>query len=132
MTRELIHGYYNRFNARDWNGLSELLDPEVVHEICQGGVEVGRESFRAFLERMETHYREQVYDVTVMCNEDGSRAAAEFWVEGEYLQTDPPHPEARGQTYRLRVGAFFEITGGRIGRLTNHYNVRQWVAEISK
>ena len=130
MTRDLITSYFARFNARDVDGLLDLLDGEVVHEICQGGREVGRDAFRAFLEHMNRCYQEHVYDVVVMCDEAGTRAAAEFLVEGTYLVTDGAHPAARGQTYTLRAGAFFEIVGGRIGRVTTHYNVQEWLRAI--
>jgi hypothetical protein len=47
---------------------------------------------------------------------DGTRAAAEFVVNGTYLATDEGLPEARGQTYVLPAGGFFGYgTGGSRG-----------------
>jgi steroid delta-isomerase-like uncharacterized protein len=57
--------------------------------------------------------------------------AAEFQLEGEYLLTDSDLPPARGQRYRLRVGAFFDIVDGRIARVTNHYNLADWLQQVS-
>jgi steroid delta-isomerase-like uncharacterized protein len=124
--------YYDRFNARDVEGFLQLLSDNVVHEISQGPVERGKEAFRAFLERMNRCYRERVYDLMVMVSADGSRAAAEFMLEGEYLQTDGDLPPARGQRYTLRVGAFFEFESGKIARVSNHYNLQDWIAQVSQ
>ena len=46
-----------------------------------------------------------------MVDATGTRAAAEFMVEGEYLATDAGLPPARGQRYRLPAGAFFDDRG---------------------
>ena len=61
---------------------------------------------------------------------DGKRAAAEFELSGTYLQTDSDLPPAKGQTYCLRVGTFFEIDGNRIKRVSNHYNLQDWLRQI--
>jgi steroid delta-isomerase-like uncharacterized protein len=127
MTIDLIHRYYDTFNAGDREALLALLDENVAHEINEGGVERGRDAFRAFLTRMDRCYRETVEDLEVFAGSDPSRAAAEFYIRGEYLATDDGLPEASGQTYRLRVGAFFEIHNGLITRVTNHYNLREWL-----
>lgn len=55
---------------------------------------------------MNRCYREELTDMVVMVNEDGTRGAAEFIVNGTYLSTDEGLPEANGQTYRLPAGAF--------------------------
>src|SRR5690606_9567951 len=96
----------------------------------QGGRERGRAAFRAFLDRMAGSYGEQVRDVVVMTTEDGSRAGAEFIVEGEYLADDPGLPRARGQRYVLPGGAFFDISDGRICRVTNYYNLADWLRQV--
>jgi steroid delta-isomerase-like uncharacterized protein len=127
----LLRVYYDRFNARDVEGFLQLLSDDVIHEISQGPTERGKEAFRAFLERMNRCYRERVYDLVIMLGPDGRRAAAEFMLEGEYLQTDGELPPARGQKYTLRVGAFFELEGGKITRVSNHYNLQDWMAQVS-
>ena len=116
---DLVRTYYEIFNRGDREALLALLTEEVVHDINQGASERGREAFRAFLGRMDRCYREQVVELVVMAAADGSRAAAEFFILGSYLQADDGLPPANGQSYRLRVGAFFEIDGGRIARVTN-------------
>ena len=107
-----------------------MLSEDVAHEINEGGVEVGKDAFRAFLQRMDRCYRETVEDLVVF-DGVGNRAAAEFYIRGEYLATDDGLPEAKGQTYRLRVGAFFEARLGKITRVTNYYNLRTWLAQVS-
>jgi hypothetical protein len=38
---------------------------------------------------------------------------------------------ARGQAYVLPAGAFFALRGARIVRITNHYNLGEWVRQVS-
>lgn len=127
----VIERYYTAFNQGDVEGVIALLTDDVIHDINQGGREVGKDAFRAFLQRMNRHYREQIADLVVFINRDGTRAAAEFTVSGTYLVAEDGMPEAHGQTYRLPVGAFFELRGRRIARVTNYYNVRDWIAQVS-
>lgn len=59
-----------------------------------------------------------------MASEDGARAAAKFVVLGKHLKTDIGLPEAEGRAYRLPGGAFFDIRGGKVARITNYYNLQ--------
>lgn len=127
---ELIRSYYDRFNARDVEGFLALLTEDVIHDISQGSREHGREAFRAFLERMNRCYRERITDLVVMVTPDGRRGAAEFTVEGEYLEVDGDGPPARGQSYVLPAGAFFELEAGRVARISNHYNLQDWLRQV--
>lgn len=129
-SEELIRMYYEAFNTGDRPAMLRLLDPEVVHDINQGDSVVGMEAFEKFLEHMDRCYAEQVEDLVVMVATGGTRAAAEFYIRGEYLVTDEGLPEAAGQKYHLRVGAFFDIVGGRIARVTNYYNLQDWIAQV--
>lgn len=131
-TRKLVRAYYDRFNAQDVEGFLELLTPDVVHEISQGGSEKGRAKFRAFLLRMNRCYRERVSELAVMTDTTGARAAAEFRLDGRYLATDGDFLPATGQRYRLRVGAFFVVRDGRIARISNHYNLQDWLRQVGR
>ena len=129
-TRELIRRYYAAFNAQDMDTFLSLLTDDVVHDINQGGREIGRDAFVAFMQRMNASYREQIADIVVMVSDDGTRAAAEFTVLGEYLKTDEGLPQANGQQYRLPAGAFFEVRDGRVARISNYYNLGEWLAQV--
>lgn len=131
MTSELISTYYDAFNRGDREAMLALLSDDVAHDVNQGERETGRAAFAAFLERMDRCYRERLVDVVVMASADGRRAAAEFTVEGTYLAADAGLPPARGQTYRLPAGAFFEVQGGRIARVTTYYNLQDWLAQVA-
>jgi steroid delta-isomerase-like uncharacterized protein len=128
---QILQNYYDAFNRNDHEGMLSLLTDDVVHGINQSGSEVGREAFQHFLERMDASYSEQVVDLVIMTSPDGTRAAAEFYIRGRYLKTDPGLPEANGQEYYLRVGAFFEIVEGKIARVTNYYDLADWVRQVS-
>ena len=128
--KSLIENYYVAFNSGDREALLAMLSEDVAHEINEGGAETGKDAFRAFLERMDRSYRETVEDLVIFTGPE-HRAAAEFYIRGEYLATDDGLPEARGQTYRLRVGAFFEARVDKITRVTNYYNLRTWLDQVS-
>ena len=128
--KQLIEKYYQAFNNGDMDTFLSLLTDDVVHDINQGDREQGKEAFTQFMQKMNRHYREQLENIVVMANQDGSRAAAEFVVLGEYLNTDEGLPEAKGQTYRLPAGAFFDIRDGKVARVTNYYNLGDWIEQV--
>lgn len=129
-TRKLLENYYAAFNRGDWNGFLALLTDDVIHDLNQGSREQGREVFARFMERMNRCYSEQIVDLAIMVAPDGTRAAVEFTVLGTYLKTDEGLPEARGQKYRLPGGAFFEIRDGKVARVTNYYNLQDWLRQV--
>jgi steroid delta-isomerase-like uncharacterized protein len=129
-TTELILACYAAYNRGDARAVLELLCNDIVHDINEGSREHGREAFAAYLERMHRCYRERLSQVVVMTSHDGTRAAAEYVVEGEYLNTDGALPEARGQCYRLAGGAFFEVRDGRIARISNYFNLKDWIRQV--
>lgn len=129
--KSLIESYYQTFNSGDREALLALLDEQVVHEINEGVTETGRDAFRSFLQRMDTCYRETVEDLAVFSHPDQPhRAAAEFMIRGTYVATDEGLPPATGQSYHIRVGAFFEARNGLVTRVTNYYNLRHWLAVV--
>jgi steroid delta-isomerase-like uncharacterized protein len=128
---EVVLAYYAAFNRGDWDGMLALLSDDVAHDLNQGPRETGRAAFAEFLQRMQASYREQLHDIVVLVSPDGSRAAAEYVVHGQYLASDAGLPEARGQKYVLPGGAFFELRDGRIQRVSNYYNLQDWIAQVS-
>jgi steroid delta-isomerase-like uncharacterized protein len=131
MTAEaLIKTYYAAFNAADYDAMVALLTEDVAHDINQGTRETGRAAFRAFLSHMEDCYSEQLKDITIMLEPTGTRAAAEFVVHGIYKATDTGLPAATGQTYVLPAGAFFDIRDGLISRVSNYYNLPEWLRQV--
>lgn len=130
----VIRAYYAAFNAGDMAAFLALLTEDVAHDVSQGGRETGRAAFGDFMAHMNRCYRERIADLVVLTEPSGTRAAAEFTVHGTYLATDPGVPEgtapARGQAYVLPAGAFFTLRDGRIARVSNHYNLGDWVRQV--
>jgi steroid delta-isomerase-like uncharacterized protein len=129
-TISLIRRYYERFNAGDMDGFLLLLTDDVIHDLSQGPRETGRVAFKRFLEHMNRCYQERVRDLVVMVDDSGTRAAAEFQLDGKYVATDGDLPPARGQSYVLTVGAFFEIRDGKVARISNTYNFKDWLRQV--
>lgn len=128
---DIIRAYYDAFNAQDMDTFLALLTDDVAHDINQGERQIGKDAFAKFMQHMNRCYRETLTDMVIMVNEAGTRGSAEFIVNGEYLATDEGLPEAKGQTYKLPAGAFFELRDGKVARVTNYYNLNNWIAQVS-
>lgn len=126
----LVRDYYAAFNRADWETMLAFLSDDVAHDINQGAREEGRETFRAFLGRMNRSYRERLEDIVLMSNPEGTRVAAEYVVHGEYLADDEGLPPAHGQRYVLPGGAFFDVRDGRLARVTNYYSLADWIRQV--
>jgi steroid delta-isomerase-like uncharacterized protein len=127
----LIRAYYAAFDAGDRAAMLALVAEDVAHDVNQGARRQGKAAFAAFLAQMDAAYAERIEDLVVMVDGTDGRAAAEFLVAGRYLRTDPGLPEAHGQAYRLPAGAFFTIRDGLIARVATHYNLPDWIRQVS-
>jgi steroid delta-isomerase-like uncharacterized protein len=130
-TAQLIRSYYEAFNAGNTDAMLAFLTDDVIHDVNQGERRVGIEKFRAFNARMTHHYKEILTEIVVLVSKDGTRAAAEFNVNGTYLNSDSDLPAANGQTYVLPAGTFFAIRDGKIARVTTYYNLTDWIAQVA-
>ena len=126
-----IQTYFNAFNAGDVVGMLDCLDDAVAHHVNEGQVRIGKDAFRSFCQHMNECYRENLTDMVIFSNPDGSRAAAEYVVNGTYLKTDAGLPEARGQNYQLPAGSFFSLSNDKITRVVTYYNLANWTAQVS-
>ncbi len=129
-TKALITAYYDAFNAGRTDEMLTMLHDGIEHHVNEGGIRRGKELFAEFNRHMTESYRENLTDMVIFANESGTRAAAEFIVNGTYLKTDEGLPEANGQTYRLPAGTFFEIRDGKIARVTTYYNLADWTKQV--
>ena len=131
IARATVTAYYAAFNAADAAGMLACVSDDVEHRVNEAGIRLGRAKFAEFCAHMGVSCREELRAIEVFVNADGSRAAGEFVVHGQYLQTDPGLPEAKGQRYVLPAGAFFDLKGGKISRVTTFYNLNDWIAQVS-
>ncbi|WP_420858952.1 ketosteroid isomerase-related protein [Marivivens marinus] len=129
--RATLTRYFEAFNAGDTDAMLAELTEDVAHHVNEGKIRTGKDLFRAFCDHMTRCYKEELTDMVIFANDDGTRAAAEFIVNGTYLQTDAGLPVARGQTYRLPGGSFMELRDGKISRVTTYYNLADWVAQVA-
>jgi len=125
-----VERYYAAFNRGDAEGMLAEVTPDIEHHVNEGSVRMGRVKFAEFLAHMNHCYREELTDMVIFSNADGTRAAAEFVVNGTYLNTDPGMPEAKGQTYRLLGGAFFTLRDGKIARVSTFYSLKDWLRQV--
>lgn len=128
---DTVARYFEAFNAGDVDTMIDCLSDNVAHHVNEGNVREGREAFRAFCDHMSRCYSENLTDMVIFSTADGTRAAAEYIVNGTYTATDTGLPEARGQTYRLPAGSFFSLSDGRITRVVTYYNLADWIRQVS-
>ncbi|MDE4190348.1 ketosteroid isomerase-related protein [Phaeobacter gallaeciensis] len=128
---DTITRYFAAFNTGDTQGMIDCLSDDVAHHVNEGNIRFGKEQFAEFCDHMSRCYREELTDMVVFSTPDGSRAAAEYIVNGTYLETDAGLPGARGQSYRLPAGSFFDLKDGKISRVTTYYNLSDWMAQVS-
>lgn len=126
----VVARYFDAFNAGDVDGMLACLTDDVAHHVNEGQVRTGKALFQAFCTHMNRCYAETLTDMVIMASPDGTRAAAEYIVNGTYLQTDDGLPAAMGQSYQLPAGSFFDIRDGLIARVTTYYNLADWVRQV--
>jgi steroid delta-isomerase-like uncharacterized protein len=128
---DVVKRYFDAFNAKDTAAMLDCLSDDVAHHVNEGGIRRGKEAFAAFCDHMSRCYDEKLEDMVIFDAPDHGRAAAEYMVQGRYLQTDDGLPVAKGQTYVLPAGSFFDVADGRITRVTTRYNLSDWIRQVS-
>ncbi|MBY6082100.1 ketosteroid isomerase-related protein [Ruegeria arenilitoris] len=128
---QTIQAYFDAFNAGDVTGMLACLSDDVAHHVNEGKIRVGKEKFAEFCAHMNRCYRETLTDMVIFEAQGSTRAAAEYIVNGTYLETDAGLPAASGQSYRLPAGSFFDLKDGKITRVTTYYNLADWVKQVS-
>ncbi|MEQ8895602.1 MAG: ketosteroid isomerase-related protein [Roseovarius sp.] len=129
---ETVKAYFDAFNNGDTAAMLACLSDDIAHHVNEGQVRTGKDRFRAFCDHMSRCYREELTDMVIFEAEKGTRAAAEYVVNGTYLQTDEGLPEAEGQSYRLPAGSFFSLKDGLITRVVTYYNLADWTRQVSR
>lgn len=127
----VVNRYFDAFNAGDTDAMLDCLTDDVAHHVNEGQVRTGKALFADFCAHMIRCYAENLTDMQVFVNADETRAAAEYVVNGTYLQTDAGLPAARNQTYKLPAGSFFDLKDGKIARVTTYYNLADWTAQVA-
>ena len=127
-----VEAYFAAFNAGDTEAMLACVAEDVAHHVNEGQVRRGKAAFGEFCAHMSRCYQEELTDMVIFAAEGGTRAAAEYLVNGTYLATDSGLPEANGQSYRLPAGSFFSLEGDKISRVVTYYNLADWVAQVSR
>ncbi len=121
LARNVVLEFFTALNMQDAAALSSLVADDIAHDLGIADRDVGRQPFLEHIQRSQAEFREHVFDIEVMVNEAGTRAAAEFTVLGFPLLQGPSEAaEELAETYRLPCGAFFEIAGEQIARISNY------------
>ena len=128
---DIIQRYFDAFNAGDPDAMLDCLTDDIAHHVNEGQIRTGKAAFADFCAHMNGCYSETLTDMVIFASPDGTRAAAEYTVNGTYLATDTGLPEANGQTYRLPAGSFFTVDNGQIARVTTYYNLADWMRQVS-
>jgi len=127
----VLDRYFTAFNAGDIDGMLALLTDDVAHHVNEGQVRTGKEAFASFCAHMQRCYEEKLTEIVLFSAQGGTRAAAEFTVNGTYLETDEGLPNAHGQTYQLPGASLMTLRDGLICRVTTYYNLSDWLRQVS-
>lgn len=130
-TKQLIEKYYEAIMAQDLVGFLSLLSDNVIHDINQGPTEVGKPLFKQFMQRIFEYDKETFKDFIILISPDGKYAATRFKTAGKYTKSTEGCPPAKGQKWEIPVTSFFEIENDQISRVTVHYNMQEWIAQVS-
>ncbi len=128
---DTIKRYFAAFNLGDTDTMLDCLSDDVAHHVNEGQIRVGREKFADFCAHMTRCYKEELTDMVLFEAQNGTRASAEYIVNGTYLATDEGLPDAANQTYRLPAGSFFDLKDGKITRVTTYYNLADWMHQVT-
>jgi steroid delta-isomerase-like uncharacterized protein len=128
---DTIKRYFAAFNLGDTDTMLDCLSEDVAHHVNEGQIRVGKEKFADFCAHMSRCYKEELTDMVLFEAQNGTRASAEYIVNGTYLATDDGLPEAANQTYRLPAGSFFDLKDGKITRVTTYYNLADWMHQVA-
>ncbi|MFN8369048.1 MAG: ketosteroid isomerase-related protein [Bacteriovoracaceae bacterium] len=130
-TKNLIENYYKAFNEKKIDKMIDLLAEDVIHDTNQGERTRTKNDFISFMSDMDIYYEEELKNFSILVSTDEKRASAEFTCYGTYKKSAPGLPPARGQKYILLVGCFFEVINGKIARITNYYNLQDWLKQVN-
>lgn len=128
---DVIKRYFAAFNLGDVQTMLDCVSDDVAHHVNEGQIRRGKDAFAEFCAHMNRCYKEELTNIVVFEANGGTRGAAEFIVNGTYLETDSGLPEAKGQRYKLPGGSFFDMADGKITRVTTYYNLADWVRQVS-
>lgn len=129
--KNVISAYFEAFNNGDADGMLDCLSEDVAHHVNEGQVRRGKDAFAEFCAHMSHCYREHLDNMVIFEAEAGTRGAAEYVVNGTYLETDAGLPEAKGQTYKLPAGSFFSLENNKITRVVTYYNLADWIKQVN-
>jgi steroid delta-isomerase-like uncharacterized protein len=129
-SEKVVIEYYQAFNSKKIDLMLSYLADDVIHDTNQGSRTVGKKEFQKFMQEMNKFYDEHLDQIVVMVSSDQKRVAAEFVCQGIYKSTAPGLPPAKGQQYQIPVGCFFEIKDRKIARVTNYYNLNEWLKQV--
>ena len=105
-TLDLIRAYVERLEARDWDGLADVLHPDVVYRLPQTREVVrGRETYVRWNREYPDIWHLRL--VEAYANETGGAARLEVAVEGE----EEPVPAL----------VFVRVVGGLLAEITDYW-----------
>lgn len=126
-----VQAYFDAFNKGDTEAMLACVSDDVAHHVNEGNIRIGKAAFAEFCAHMSRCYAENLTDMVIFEAQGGTRAAAEYTVNGTYLETDAGLPQATGQTYKIPAGSFFSLEDGKITRVTTRYNLSDWTAQVA-
>ena len=127
--REMNDVAFAAFNARDWDNVLALVDPECVLEIGSNARMTGVTGAREII-----GFYEQFYEMRFVSYRHfvaAHRSSTEAMMRVKYIATEPGMPEARGQVCDVPFACFGEVRGGRYTRIRMIFSFVEWINIVS-
>lgn len=132
-TINLIKTYFESYNARQANTYFGTISSNVVNETNQGNAIVGLETFKVFMHAFMTSFDSRMSQIVLLVSDDGRYASASWVNTGTYVKSDPAITAipAKNQKYTVHGANFFEVSDGKIARITTYYNAEEFAKQLN-
>lgn len=127
-----VNAYYEAYNKQDIEGQIALMSPSFEHFTNAGKTESGVDAYRKYTKEVYSDVKEEVYQMHVLVGQNPSQIAVQSRAKGEYLKIDKNNPKAQPKKYDIPLAEFFEITSGKITKLSSYYNELEWKNQVSQ
>ncbi|KFB09639.1 nuclear transport factor 2 family protein [Nitratireductor basaltis] len=119
-TRSLVERFLTALNAADWDAATTLVAEDAAIDLPGEERVIGADKLHWYLGQTGRQYRFHVSDLEILVSESGVRAAAEFTLTRNYVDSSDLPEQIRGQSVALQGAIMFEVDDGKITRMTRY------------
>jgi len=127
----IVAQFIENYNEKQWRNLFNVLDKHVILEQNEIAVIQGIQAFDSFICKMTHAFDERLFDIhyyySTTC---ASKLSTQYQVEGYYKNGNFKRP-ANNQHYSITRYSFFEISNGKITKISTFFNRKKMIDQIT-